>query len=138
MSDDEKVKYVLEVDIPGLNNEAEIEIPGLGVYKNQDTYEVTEAQAAYFRAQTSTAEPVMNKDNVITHSEVTQGKTLLQQSRSMVPGISVTTYHPDDDQEEEDDVPDEEPDEGQQLVETPAQQLEEPGDLDEDDDEVND
>jgi hypothetical protein len=130
MSDDEKVKYVLELDVPGEPDGAGIEIPGLGVFANGGTHEITEAQASDFRHRTATSQTIEDKDtNVILGSEIVHGKTVLQASRSMMSGITVSTYHEDDDQEDEETPV---PDEGQQLVETPAQTLtEDDDDLDE-------
>jgi hypothetical protein len=115
MSDDEKVKYVLELDVPGLDNKAEVEIPGLGVFQNGQTHEITEQQASDYRVRMATAEPVYDDDDIIIGSEVSQGPTVLQASRAMMEGISVSTANANDDQEE-DEV---ETDTGMQMVEEP-------------------
>jgi hypothetical protein len=122
MSDDEKVKYVLELDVPNIPRGEGIEIPGLGVFGNGGEYEITNQQAENYRDANPTAEPVVGKQNEILSVDVSRGKTLLQQSRSMMEGITVSTYQEDDDQEE-----DVEPDTGMQMVDPPVDHDEDEG-----------
>jgi len=91
MSDEKKVAYVLELDVPGVPKGQEIEIPGLGVFKNGATHEIDEDAAENYRDANVTAEPEVGKNNEILSVEVTRGQTLLQAGNSMMEGITVST-----------------------------------------------
>ena len=89
MSDEEKVKYVLEVE--GQPKGAGVEIPGLGVFEN-GTHEITEQQAEDYRDRN----PVVTveedkKSHVILGSNVDRGLTLLEASNGMIEGVTVST-----------------------------------------------
>jgi len=84
MSDEEKVAYVLELDVPGTPKGQEVEIPGLGVFKNGQSYDITEDEAENYRNANVVAETktVKVKDGDqkrdVVVSEISQGPTLLQ------------------------------------------------------------
>lgn len=128
MSDEEKVKYVLTLDVPGTPKGHGIEIPGLGVFANGDEHEITEAQARSYRAANPVAQAVVGDNNEILGVDVKQGSTLLQASRRAMEGITVSTYDESDPEDEEDEdveepEPEPDPDEGNTLVEDNGLQL---------------
>ena len=43
-------KYNLSLSVPNIDQDTEVEVDGLGRYKNKRTYVISEAQAATFRA----------------------------------------------------------------------------------------
>lgn len=93
MSDEEKVVYELDVDVPGLPKGEGLQIMGLGEFENGSTYLITESEAQSFRVMNATMEPVVDEDTqAITGAEYTLAPTLLQLSNTFVEGITVTTH----------------------------------------------
>lgn len=111
MSDSEKVKYVLELDVPGLVKGEGVEIPGLGVFENGGSYDITEEEAERYRDMHSVVDYGFDDEGVQTESITRRGETLLQRSHSMN-GITVSTAQgaqpdpepePDVEEDEEED-----------------------------------
>lgn len=73
-------QYELTIDMPNLTKGAEVEIPGLGVFKNGSTTVLEDEQVATFRTYNRAyGEMVVDEETKMTMpSEVTLGPTPLQ------------------------------------------------------------
>jgi hypothetical protein len=106
---DEDVVYEITVDLDGIGKNDEVQIPGLGTFKNGSTYEVTRAEAEAYRSYNTRQEPVHDEDDNIVGAEAVPGPTLLQAFRHTT-GVDVTTAQANNDDEEEEEPVEDEPD----------------------------
>jgi hypothetical protein len=86
--------YTVTVDMPNLHRGEEIEIPGLGLFKNGSTKDVSKEEAEAFRVFHQTAETTYDADEN-QQTEWTKGPTLLQ--ANLPEGVTVETYKEPDD-----------------------------------------
>jgi len=85
--------YTLTVDIPNLGPNEEVQIPGLGTFKNGGTYEVDDELAERYRVAHTTVVPEFDENNNLVANNEEQGPTLLEAAKSMY-GIEVKTAGP--------------------------------------------
>ena len=91
MSDKSKNVYVLTVDLPNLPKGELIQIPGLGTFKNGDSFDINEEAAENYRVYHGRQEPIYDQEtSSILGTEWAPGPTLLQASEHMY-GVSVKT-----------------------------------------------
>lgn len=91
MSDDEKVVYEVELDLPGIPTGEPVQIPGLGTFNNGDTLDVTKREAEFYRSYHIHQEPIVDEETqAILGSEAVLGPTLLQAFKD-TNGVKVTT-----------------------------------------------
>lgn len=88
MSDE--VEYEMAVNHPALPKGAEIQIPGLGVFKNGHSYKISKDEAQGFRVHHTRQVDVTDDSGAVVGSEPELGPTLLQASKSMY-GVEVNT-----------------------------------------------
>ena len=91
MSDKSKNVYALTVDLPNLPKGELIQIPGLGTFKNGDSFDINEEAAENYRVYHGRQEPIYDQETgSILGTKWAKGPTLLQASESMY-GVTVKT-----------------------------------------------
>ena len=70
--------YVITIDHPNLPKGAEIQIAGLGEFKNGEEYVVSDEEHDDFRRYHGKVQPVVDKEGAIVGSKLEPGPTLIQ------------------------------------------------------------
>jgi hypothetical protein len=92
MSDDEKVVYTIDFDLPGTAKGQSVQVAGLGEFENGSSYDVTREEADAFRSYNIRQESHHNEDGQLV-TETHLGPTLLQ-AFEHTEGVTVTTTQP--------------------------------------------
>jgi hypothetical protein len=70
--------YELSIKMPNLPDDEEVQIAGLGTYKNNNKYKITDEEHDNFRRYHGQVVPVVDDDDEIIGSELELGPTLVK------------------------------------------------------------
>lgn len=82
--------YKLTLDFPNLTKGAEVQIDGLGIFKNGEEHEIDDALAQDYRNHHSRVVDELDDDGEVIGRKMEQGPTLLQAFQDSA-GVTVST-----------------------------------------------